>query len=297
MIRNGSPAAYGNDILTPSHSWSEEMKLLIATDMEGITGVMHWDQVTPGHDEYPRFRKLMTHDVNAAIRGAADAGVEEIIVTDGHWFGYNIIIEELDPRAHLISGTGGPLAMVEGVASGVDCAFFIGYHARAGSQNAILDHTWSSSRVHNVWLNDILVGETGVNAAVCGQFGVPVIMISGDQTVAAEASALLPGIETAVVKTASARMSAECMPPEDSEQVIYSTAYKAIQKYHAGKSASPFVLDPPLTMKVELANTELADRAALLPGAVRLDGRTFGLKTDTIVNLYHSFQGLVQLTR
>jgi D-amino peptidase len=297
MTRYNFSTAYGNDILYPSNSWSEEMKLLIATDMEGITGVMHWDQVTPGHEEYPRFRKLMTNDVNAAIRGAADAGVEEIIVTDGHWFGYNILIEELDPRAHLVSGTGGPLAMVEGAASKVDCAFFIGYHARAGSQNAILDHTWSSSRVHNVWLNDILVGETGVNAAVCGQFGVPVIMISGDQTVAAEASALLPEIETAVVKTASARMSAECLPPEDTEQVIYSTAYKAVQKFHSGKSASPFIPHPPLTMKVELANTELADRSALLPGATRLDGRTFSLKADSMVDLYHSFQGLVQLTR
>ncbi len=273
------------------------MKLLIATDMEGITGVMHWDQVTPGHNEYERFRKLMTWDVNAAIRGAADAGVEEFVVVDGHWFGYNILIEELDSRARLVSGTGGPLAMVEGAANGIDAAFFIGYHARAGSLNAILDHTWSSSRVYNVWMNDMLVGETGLNAAVCGHFGAPVLLVSGDQTLAAEAAALIPGIETAIVKTASARMSAECLPPEESEQVIYSKAYKAIQQFHSSKSPQPFVPGIPLTLKVELGTTEMADHAALLPGAHRLDGRSFLLKADSILDAYRSFEGLIALTR
>ncbi len=234
------------------------MKLLIATDMEGITGVMHWDQVTPGHAEYERFRKLMTADVNAAIRGASDGGVEEIVVIDGHWFGYNIIIEELDSRARLISGTGGPLAMVEGISNNVDAVFFVGYHARAGSQNAILDHTWSSSRVYNVWLNDLLVGETGLNAAVCGQYGAPVLMVSGDQTLVAEAQALLPGVVTAVVKTSSARMCAECLPPEESEQLIYSKAYSAVQNFHTGKNPAPFTPHTPYTLKVELGNTDFA---------------------------------------
>lgn len=273
------------------------MKLLIATDMEGITGVMHWDQVTPGHAEYERFRKLMTGDVNAAIRGASDAGVEEIVVMDGHWFGYNIIIEELDTRAKLISGTGGPLAMVEGVTRGVDAVFFVGYHARAGTQNAILDHTWSSSRVHNVWLNNTLVGETGLNAAVCGQFGAPVLMVSGDQTLAAEAEALLPGVVSAVVKYASALMCAECLPPEESEQLIYSQAYAAVQRFHTGKNPVPYTPKSPLKLKVELGNTEFADKAAMLPGAKRLDGRTFELKANSMVELYQHFEALIALTR
>jgi len=273
------------------------MKLLISVDMEGITGVMHWDQVTPGHMEYERFRKLMTGDVNAAIRGALDAGVEEVVVTDGHWFGYNILVEELDSRARLTSGTGGPLGMVQGVSSGVDAAFFIGYHARAGSQNAILDHTWSSSRVHNVWLNDNLAGETALDAMVCGHYNVPVILLSGDQTVAAEADALLPGIVTAVVKTASGRMSAECLPPEESDQVIYSQAYAAIHKLHTGNSPAPFKPAAPLTLKVELATTDLADKAAFLPGAERMDGRTFILKAETALELYNKFVGLISLTR
>src|SRR4030065_554423 len=144
------------------------MKILIAADMEGITRLTHWEQVNPVHADYPRFRHLMTGDVNAAICGAYDSGADEILVTDGHALGTNILLEELDPRAHLICGDYSPLAMVQGVDQGVDGVIFVGYHARAGSQNAILDHTLSSRRVAMLWLNDILGGEYGLNGAVAG---------------------------------------------------------------------------------------------------------------------------------
>src|SRR4030066_502376 len=157
------------------------MKILIAADMEGISGVTNWDQVDPNHAEYPRFRRLMTNDVNAAIRGACDSGVDEILVVDGHERGTNILLEELDPCAHLISGDYSPLAMVQGVDQGVDGLIFVGYHARAGSQNAILDHTWSSRRVANLWLNDILIGEYGLHAAVAGHFHAPGALLRGGQ--------------------------------------------------------------------------------------------------------------------
>ena len=189
------------------------MKILIAADMEGVSGVVHWDQVDTKHKEYPRFRKIMTGDVNAAIRGAYDAGAQEVVIADGHGGARNILIEELDSRARLNSGTPSPLGMVQGLDSGVTAAMFVGYHARVGSQNAILDHTWSSQCVANVWLNGQAVGEIGWNASVCGGFDVPVIMISGDQTACAEAVELLGPIETAVVKQADGRMAAECLPP------------------------------------------------------------------------------------
>jgi len=172
------------------------VKILVAADMEGISGVVHWDQTDAQHSEYARFRKLMTADVNAAIRGACDAGAGEVIVADGHGSGRNILIEELDPRARLNSGSPSPLSMVQGADSGVNAAMFVGYHARAGSQNAILDHTWAGA-VANVWLDGQAMGEIGWNAAVCGHFQVPVILVSGDQTACAEAIALLGPIETA----------------------------------------------------------------------------------------------------
>src|SRR5512143_4039607 len=99
--------------------------------------------------------------------------------------------------------------MVQGIDQGIDGVIFIGYHARAGTQNAILDHTWSSRRVANLWINETLIGEIGLNAAVCGHFSVPVIMISGDQSACQEAEELLGAVEKAVVKQASGRMSAE----------------------------------------------------------------------------------------
>lgn len=118
------------------------MKILIAADMEGITGVVCWDHVNPNHAEYPRFRRLMTGDVNAAIRGAFEGGSSEVIVSDGHNLGRNILIEELDPRARLNSGSPSPLSMVQGIDQGVKGVIFVGYHACIGSQNAILEHTW-----------------------------------------------------------------------------------------------------------------------------------------------------------
>ena len=200
------------------------MKILIAADMEGITGVVDSNQTNPSHAEYNRFRRLMTGDVNAAIRGAFDAGADEVVVSDGHWFNLNVLIEEFDPRARLNTGSPRPFSMVEGVQHGVDGVLLVGYHARVGTQDAILDHTWSSGRVDGVWLNGEIVGEIGLNAAVCGHFGAPVLMISGDQTACAKATALLGDIETAIVKRATGRNSAECLPPEVTTQLIRDAA-------------------------------------------------------------------------
>ncbi len=158
------------------------MKILISADMEGISGVTRWEETDPAQNEYGRFRKILTDEVNAAIAGAAEAGADEFVVADGHGDGTNILVEDLDARARLNSGGASPLSMMQGVDPETAGVLFIGYHARGGSQNAVLAHTWSSGRIANVWLNGVLVGEYGLNAAAAGHFGVPVLMISGDQT-------------------------------------------------------------------------------------------------------------------
>ena len=271
------------------------MKILIAADMEGISGVTNWDQVDPNHAEYPRFRRLMTNDVNAAIRGACDSGVDEILVVDGHERGTNILLEELDPCAHLISGDYSPLAMVQGVDQGVDGVIFIGYHARAGSQNAILDHTWSSRRVANLWLNDILVGEYGLNAAVAGHFNAPVLMLSGDQTTCAQASELLGNIETVVVKVALSRMAAECLPPQVTKELIQKAASQAAKRLKAGDAPKPFVLDTPVHVTIDFNSSDQADQAALLPGSRRMDGRRLTFTADDMLAAYFAFQAAVAM--
>ena len=270
------------------------MKILIAVDMEGITGVTTWDQVTPGHAEYARFRKLMTQDVNAAVRGACEAGADEVIVADGHWNGSNILIEELDPRAKLNTGSPSPFSMMEGIDESVDAVFFIGYHARNGSPYAILDHTWSSRTVANVWLNDILTGEYGLNAALAGHFGTPVIMVSGDQTACAQMSELLGDVETAIVKQASGRFSAECLAPQVSQELIFEAARRAVERLAEGDMPDLFVLDAPVRVTVEFFTSDMADRASKMPFTQREETRvSFSVKEMDAA--YSGFRTMVML--
>ena len=273
------------------------MRILIACDMEGISGVVHWDHVTPGHAEYARFRRIMTADVNAAIRGAFEAGADEVIVADGHWDGRNILVEELDPRVRLNSGSPSPPSMVQGIDSGVDAAMFVGYHARVGSQNAILDHTWSDVRVANVWLNGQVAGEIGLNAAVCGDFGAPVIMISGDQAACAEAVETLGEIETAVVKRATGRMAAECLPPEVAQHRIREAAARAVNRLRAGTAAQPLRIRPPIVVAIEFVQSEMADGAALLPGAQRPGGKRIEFSAGDMPSADRAFRAAVALAK
>lgn len=271
------------------------MKILIACDMEGISGVISWDHVDSSHAEYPRFRRIMTADVNAAIAGAAAAGADDILVADGHAFGSNILIEELDPRARLNCGVPSPFAMVQGIQTGVDAVFFIGYHARMGTPHAILDHTWSSRRVSNVWLNGRLTGEIGLNAAVCGHFNAPVLLLSGDQSACAEARDFLPGVETVQVKKAAARMAAECLPPAVSQALIRAGAEKAVDRFIAGEHPAPFRVDPPVTITIEFYYSLMADAVEVLPGARRLDGRRIEFTAADMPAAYSAFRAAVSL--
>jgi D-amino peptidase len=269
------------------------MKILIAADMEGISGVTTWDQVTPGHFEYPRFRRLMTEDVNAAVRGAFDAGAKEVLVTDGHASGSNILVEELDPRASLNTGSPSPLSMVQGVDE-VDGVIYVGYHARAGSPDAVLDHTWSSRTVANVWLNDVLVGEYGLNAAVAGHFEVPVLMVTGDQTACMQTVELLGELETVVVKHATGRYAAECLPPNVTQEMIQRTAAKAVSRLAKRKAPAPYILEEPILLSVEFFNSAMTDLAMRMPEAER-DGTSLTLSLPDMLTAYNAFRALVAL--
>jgi D-amino peptidase len=270
------------------------MRILIAADMEGITGVTNWDQVTPGHPEYARFRKLMTADVNAAIRGALNGGADEVRVADGHWNGSNILVEELDPRAALNTGSPSPFSMMQGVQQGADGVLFIGYHARQGSANAILDHTWSSRCVANLWLNDTLTGEYGLNAALAGHFGVPVLMISGDQTACAQACEQLGKLETAVVKQATGRTSAECFGPEVTGRMIEQAANRAVARLAVHDAAPPFSMSSPVRVTLEFVTSDMADRAMHLPGVSR-DQLRLTITADDMPRAYSTFRAMVML--
>lgn len=271
------------------------MRILISADMEGISGVVNWDQVTPGHIEYARFRHIMTDEVNAAVAGAFEGGANEVVVTDGHWDGRNLLVEEIDKRARLNSGTSSPLSMVQGVDSGVQGLIFVGYHARSGSSQAVLAHTWSASRVSNAWLNGTLVGEFGLNAALAGHFNVPVIMVTGDQTACAQTMELLGAMEAVIVKQATGFESAECLPSSVAQKQIQLSATRAV-KALLKKRRQPFVATPPVRVTVEFLQPSHADRAALLPGARRVDAKVVEINAVDMVTAHTGFRAAVRMS-
>jgi len=273
------------------------MKVLIAVDMEGISGVVNWDQVSPSHPEYARFRRLMTAEVNAAIRGALAGGADEVVVCDGHGDSTNLLLEELDGRARLNCGKMPPCRMVEGVDQGVEAAMFIGYHARAGAPNAILGHTWSASRVASVWLNGSLIGEIGINAALCGHYGVPVVMISGDQSACAEAVELLGPLEVAIVKQARGNMAAECLPPGVAQETIAAAAEAALRRLRAGQGPPPWSPQRPIHMAIDFLHLEIAARAAAVPGVRWDESRRVEFSAEDMPAAFRTFWAAVTISR
>ena len=264
--------------------------------MEGISGVVSWKQVEKSEPEYARFCKIMTAEVNAAVQGAFDGGASEVAVVDGHDTARNILIEELDPRATLHYGAESPLAMVQGIQQGVDAVVLIGYHARSGTPAAVLSHTWMSTAVTDVWLNERPIGEIGINAAVCGYFNAPIIFLSGDQAACNEASDWVPGIETVAVKKAAGRYSAECYPPTVTHPLITQGVKRSVEKFSAGKAPAPLKVNLPIHMSARFATPIMAEQALVLPQLSAMpDGRMVSFDAPDILTAYHVFRAATNL--
>ena len=254
------------------------MKVFISADMEGATGVTTWDDVHAGKPPYERFRRLLTGDVNSAIEGALEAGATEVLVNEAHSTMRNILIEELNPRARMISGFRGKrLAMMEGIDGGFDAAILVGYHAMAGTEAAVLNHTFFLS-VHNFWINGVRVGETGISAALAGHFGVPIVLVAGDDKVAKEAKALLGTVETAVIKEAISRHSANCLTPKESGERIRQAAKRALEL-----DAEPYRPDPPVKFEVEFTSPDMASLASSFPGVVQEGTRKISYTAEDVL--------------
>ena len=266
------------------------MRVLISVDMEGVCGVVREEHVDASHKEYARFRKLMTAEANAAIEGALAGGATHVTVNDSHGPMTNILCEALNPAAELITGRPKPFAMMEGIGSDVDAVFFIGYHAASGTPSATLEHTWTG-RLIEVRLNGQPVGELGLNAALAGAYGVPVVLVTGDHAVTQEARALLGDIETVAVKQSLTRTAARSVHPEVAQQRIRQAAQRAL-----GSSVAPLVLPAPITLRLVLHRTVHADMAELVPGSRRADGRTVEWTGEDMVTTYRTFQAMASLT-
>ncbi len=247
------------------------LKIYISADMEGVVGTVTGEQLGPSGFEYERARRWMTEEVNAAIRGARAAGATEVVVSDSHGNGQNLLLDELPEDITVIRSWPRPLAMMAGIDETFDGAMFIGYHASTDNSEGVRAHTMSSARLTSVKLNGIPVPETGINAAIAGHFGVPVIMLSGDDAIAAEASELLGDLETAVVKRAYGFHAAETLMPGAAYRLIEETAARAVRRID---EFEPWDLGGPIELEVSLKHYRPVEVLGYLEIVERIDSHT-----------------------
>lgn len=258
------------------------MKVLISADAEGITGIFKKSQVTPGRPDYSYFRSLMAHDVNAAICGAFEGGATEVIVNDSHNNDDNILLTDLDPRASLMSGTDKPLIMAEGLNQGVDALMLVGYHSRKGAKG-VISHTYYYPIVLEAAVNGVPFGEAEFVAGVAGYYGVPTVLITGDDCVISYTKKQIPGIHTAVVKKVIGNGSAQLYHPQKTETLIREAAKAAVSEY---QSIAPLKLEGPLTLTITfMAATQAAH-------ACKVSGFTLSKEADNKV-VFHCEDYLV----
>jgi D-amino peptidase len=252
------------------------MKIYIFCDMEGISGITQREHVLQGTALYSIGCKLMEMDINACIDGCFKAGASEIIVKDGHNAGINVNPLEIDPRAELIQGNSGNCRF-PGL-DGCDALILLAYHAMAGTRNAVLEHTFSSAKIQNMWLNGKLAGEFAIDATIAAEHKVPTIMTSGDDKLCAEAKAFMPEVITCQVKTALSLYGAQMLSPQKAHELITAKTIEAIGKIKS--IPLPKVISP-----VKL-KTELIERNALpsnkKEGIRWIDGRTSEASRETL---------------
>ena len=268
------------------------MKISVSTDMEGISGIIDRNLLTPLGYDYERGRKFMAGDTNAAIRGAFAAGAKEVIVSGGHGANgaRNLLPEDLHPDAILISGHTRKYRL-QSIDDTYDGVVQVGYHARHGLQG-ILDHTITARHVINVRINNRMVGEVGMNGLVAGHHGVPMVFASGDQWVAHDTKEWFPWAETVVVKHAIGRYAAKCMHPTRAQKLIEERTELAIRNLHQMR---PLQLEPPLDAKVTFHLTTHAEAAEDGPGFERIDDCTVRCTADNILQLILNIRTIIRL--
>jgi D-amino peptidase len=290
----GAVALLSFGLVFASAQQKPKLKVFISVDMEGICGVVHGDQTSPGTPEYNDARKWMAQDVNAAVEGALEAGATEIVVNDSHGSMRNIDPDDLHPKAVLISGTPKPLSMMQGIDSSFQACLFIGYHAKAGTQDAILDHTISSSVVRFVKVNGAELPELGLNALIAGYYGVPVVLVTGDVAVCRQTTEVLgKDVVTVPVKEAYGRLAAKLVPMAEARQMIKAGVKDALAKLGRAK---PFRMAPPYAFELGYHVSAQADMGAmLLPGIKRVDGRTLAFTADDYIDGFRTLRALISL--
>jgi D-amino peptidase len=237
-------------------------KIYISADMEGLTGAVTAEQLGPSGFEYGAYRRIMTEEVLAAIEGARAAGAGEIVVSDSHGNGQNLLLDMLPDDVRVIRSWPRPLMMMEGIDGSFDGAIFIGYHAGTTNPAGVRAHTMSSANLTDIRLNGRSHPESGINAAIAGHFGVPVIMITGDDAIASETRAIIGEVETAVVKRAISYHAADTLTPAAGRELIREAAYRAVRDIDRFR---PYRIEGPVEVTVRFKNYRPPQMLAYLP--------------------------------
>jgi D-amino peptidase len=265
---------------SPADPAQQRLKVYISADMEGVTGVVTPEQLGPTGFEYQRAREFMTAEVLAAIDGAREAGATEIVVSDSHGNGQNLLIDRLPADITVIRSWPRPLMMMEGIDSTFAAAIFIGYHSATTNPVGVRAHTISSARLAAVLLNGTPMAESGINAAIAGHFGVPVVMISGDDAAVREAQALIGPIEGAEVKRAISFHAAATMVPAAAQELIKRKVRSGIERR---RELRPYVMRAPLRLDVTFKNYRPAEMLAYLPIVERVDAHTIRYTAPSMI--------------
>jgi D-amino peptidase len=258
------------------------LKVYISVDMEGITGVVSSEQLGPSGFEYQRAREFMTGEALAAIQGARDAGATEIVVSDSHGNGQNLLIDQFPDDITIVRSWPRPLMMMEGIDSTFAAAVFIGYHSGTSNVRGVRAHTMSSATLTGLTLNGREVPEGGMNAAIAGYFGVPVVMVSGDDAAVAEVQAFATGMEGAIVKRAISFHSAATMTPKAGQALIRARVKAGVEKR---AQVAPYVLRGAVTTDISFKHYRAAEMLTYLPIVSRVNAHTIRFVGKNIVEV------------
>lgn len=271
------------------------MRVFISADMEGVAGIARGEQTDPSSVSYAASCHLLTQEVNAAIEGALEAGVQELVVSDGHWTCTNLLPEELHPAAEVVGGYPRRLSMGEGVGPGFDAAFFVGYHAAAGTPDAVLDHSYAEGTlVRQVRIGGVPQSEGSLNGYLCGVFDCPVALFTGDAAAVSQMHELVVEVEGVVVKEGLAHQAARSLHPRLARDRIRNGARRAIQRL---PNIPVLRLEGRVELEVDLAGTAMADSCERVPRVTRLGPCTVGYAGDEYMEVYRLLLALVDLAR
>jgi D-amino peptidase len=266
-------------------------KVFISVDMEGIAGVVTSSETGRSGDDYGYFRRIMSAEANAAVLGAFDAGASEVVVRDSHGSARNILPDVLDPRARLIRDwSGGPMDMVEGIDESFDALVFVGYHARAGTPDAIIDHTMTGN-VTDFAINGVSLPEAGINALIAGTFGVPVVFVAGDQAICDQALELFGTVETVAVKKGIGAAS-DGLHPDVANARIREGVANAVRNRSQYR---PYTMTSPYTLVLKLKSEASVYNGSFFPGARRTGDWELTFTSEDLLQVMYAFNVMIQM--